>query len=1081
MGPRMNEHSISSDMTSDTSVLYELSLAAGESLDLKANCDHFIKTLMARKDFSYASVWVKGKFLRNSAGWERQEEIDPRSFFLVYANPLHRVREKFLPPDHPIFSRLEGKEAFLISSSEKNFSKIITEKDVRKGVFAVFALGKLGLLKLLSLTQEKPFTVEELNRLQNVIAKFAISLEGCLAHESLIHEISERKQAEEKHRRSEEMERRLAHENAFIAEIGRIISSTLDIGEVYERFAEEVRRLISFDRIVIDLIRAEKKQFTIAYITGIEIPGRRAGDTFPLIGSDNEYLMRSRSGLLLQAEGEAEVAAQYPILLPTYRAGFQSFMSVPLISKDRVTGGLHFRSLKPYAYTDLDLKLAERVGTQIAGAIANAQLFIEQKKTEEALSMERLRFRTLSESAPFGMVLIDGEGKFIYVNPKFKELFGYDSRDIPDGRAWFRNAYPDPEDRHRVIAAWIQDLESFNPGERRPRTFTVICKDGTKKIVNFISVKLGTDENLVTCEDITHHKHAEEALRRSEEEAKRMAEENAIMAEIGRIIGSTLNIEDVYERFAEEVRRLIHFDRLSINIVDVGNQTITIAYAAGLGIEGRSQGDAFPMKGSVNEEIVQTRSSILIQTEDEREIADRFPTLLTTFQAGFRSLLSVPLISKDQVIGALHFRMIKPRAYTESDLRLGERVGTQIAGAIYNAQLFTERLSLQEQLRHSQKMEAIGRLAGGIAHDFNNLLTVISGYSQLSLSLLRGGEPLRENIAEIQRAADRAASLTRQLLAFSRRQILDMKLIDLNLIVQDLNKMLRRVIREDIELITVLDKDLWKVKSDPSQIEQVILNLAVNARDAMPKGGRLTIDTANTQLDTEYARSHVGVKPGPYVKLSIQDTGIGMSQEVIERAFEPFFTTKEKGKGTGLGLSTVYGIINQSEGTIWVRSEPHQGTTFEIYLPRATEAEKTFTSHSDSTPRLQGSESILLVEDEEAVRVLARKTLQDFGYRILEAANGEEVLRVIQTHREKIHLLLTDVVMPGMNGREVAERLSPLFPEMKVLYMTGYADTAIVHHGILKPGTALLLKPFNPDALVRKVREVLDKKPGTPE
>jgi PAS domain S-box-containing protein len=867
----------------------------------------------------------------------------------------------------------------------------------------------------------------------------------------------------------------LAHENAVIAEIGRIISSTLDIGEVYEGFAEEVRKIISFDRIVIDIILHEKNQFTIAYITGIEIPGRRVGDSFPLTRSDNEYLMKSRSGLLLQAEEEEEVVANYPILLPTYRAGFQSLMSVPLISKDQVIGGLHFRSLKPFAYTDLDLRLAERVGTQIAGAIANAQLFIEHKQTEEALSLERLRFRTLSEAAPFGMMLIDPEGRFIYVNPKFRELFGYDLDDTSDGRTWFRKIYPEPDYRHEVIAAWIQDLSRSHPGERRPRTFTVTCKDGTQKIIIFISVRLATGENLVTCEDITQHKRAEEALRSSEEEAKRMAQENAIMAEIGRIITSTLTIEDVYERFAEEVRKLIHFDRLAINIVDAKNETITIAYAAGLNIDDRLQGNVFSLKGSANEDLIRTRSAILIQTEDEQEVARSFPTLLSTFQAGFRSLLSVPLISKDQVIGALHFRALKPRAYTETDIRLAERVGTQVAGAIYNAQLFTERLSLQEQLRHSQKMEAIGRLAGGIAHDFNNLLTVISGYSQLSLSLLRQDEPLAENLAEIQRATERATALTRHLLAFSRRQILDMRLTDLNHIVQDLDKMLRRVIGEDIELTTVLARDLWKVKLDPSQIEQVILNLAVNARDAMPKGGRLTIETANAQLGPEIVRSHVGVKPGSYVKLSIRDTGIGMSQEVIERVFEPFFTTKEKGKGTGLGLSTVYGIVIQSGGTIWVRSEPGQGATFEIHFPRTTETEETFIPRSVPVRRLLGSETILLVEDEEAVRVLARKTLQSFGYRVLEAINGEEALRVVAKGRDKIHLLLTDVVMPGMSGREVAERLSPLFPGLKILYMTGYADTAIVHHGILEPGTALLLKPFKPDGLAQKVREVLDK------
>ena len=449
---------------------------------------------------------------------------------------------------------------------------------------------------------------------------------------------------------------------------------------------------------------------------------------------------------------------------------------------------------------------------------------------------------------------------------------------------------------------------------------------------------------------------AEGVLRMGEEAAKRSAYENALIAEIGRIIGSTLTIEDVYERFAEEVRRIIFFDRISINIVDLKTNVVTVPYISGVPVPDREKGSVFPLPGTAAETVVRTRRSLLIQASGEAEVLNRFPGHLPTFRAGLRSMMMVPLISKDQVIGVLSFLSKKPRAYTELDLKLGENIASQVAGAIANAQLFAEReraeiakTSLEEQLRQSQKMEAIGRLAGGIAHDFNNLLTVISGYSQLSLSTLREGNPLRDNILEIQRATERAAALTRQLLAFSRRQVLNLRVIDLNLIVQDLDKMLRRVIGEDIELVTLLARDLWKITSDPSQTEQVILNLAVNARDAMPKGGRLFVETSNAELDQECSRSHVGLKPGAYVKLLIRDTGVGMSFEVQERVFEPFFTTKEKGKGTGLGLSTVYGIIKQSGGNIWVHSEPGQGTTFEIYLPKAEETEQSFK------PRVGGS------------------------------------------------------------------------------------------------------------------------------
>jgi len=384
--------------------------------------------------------------------------------------------------------------------------------------------------------------------------------------------------------------------------------------------------------------------------------------------------------------------------------------------------------------------------------------------------------------------------------------------------------------------------------------------------------------------------------------------------------------------------------------------------------------------------------------------------------------------------------------------------------------------SMEEQLRQSQKMEAVGRLAGGVAHDFNNLLTAISGYSDLLLHRLPAYSTLRRNVEEIRKAGDRAAALTRQLLAFSRRQVLQPKVLDLNTVVTNMGQMLHRLIGEDIELATDLSPSLSLVKADPGQIEQVIVNLAVNARDAMPDGGRITIATADADLSHAYAAAHPEVRPGPHVLLSVADTGHGMSDETQAHLFEPFFTTKERGKGTGLGLATVYGIVQQSGGHIRVNSATNRGSTFLIYLPRV-EAPEDSAQTGDRPPLPHpspGTETILLAEDEDVVRQLAREILSGNGYKVLDAGNGREALLISEAHRGEIHLLLTDVVMPKMSGRELTERIRPLRPGLRILYMSGYTDDAILRHGVLEDGIPFLQKPFTPEELARKVREVLD-------
>ncbi|HKC66514.1 MAG TPA: PAS domain S-box protein, partial [Pyrinomonadaceae bacterium] len=570
-----------------------------------------------------------------------------------------------------------------------------------------------------------------------------------------------------------------------------------------------------------------------------------------------------------------------------------------------------------------------------------------------------------------------------FVSDYVEQMLGYSVEEwLKTPNFWLSIVHPDDRERVGRTAA-----EDFARGQSSgPLEFRWVTKDGHIVWVeaNYVVVKGDKGQSLglrgITT-DISEQKQAEEALRQSEERYRLL--------------------------FARNPQPMWVFDLETLSFLEVNDAAI--------------------------HHYGYSREEFLTMTIKDIRPPENVPNLLANLSGG------APLYEE---AGVWRHRK-KDGTIIDVEITAHELTFYGRETQLVLASDVTERRLLEEQLRQSQKMEAIGQLAGGVAHDFNNLLTAITGYSDLAMRKLQREDPLQRNLEEIKRAGDRAASLTRQLLAFSRKQILQSTVLVINSVVSELEKMLRRLIGEDVDLKTVLEPQLGSIKADPGQIEQIIMNLVVNARDAMPQGGKLTIETENVYLDETYARRHRGVTPGHYVMLAVSDTGTGMDAATQARIFEPFFTTKEQGKGTGLGLSTVYGIVKQSGGNIWVYSEVGQGTTFKVYLPRVDEEAQEYKRTIETEELLQGTETILLAEDEEIVRQLAREILETYGYRVLEAANGGAALLICEREKEPIDLLITDVVMPEMSGRQLAARLSRLRPEMKVLYMSGYTDNAI--------------------------------------
>jgi two-component system cell cycle sensor histidine kinase/response regulator CckA len=701
------------------------------------------------------------------------------------------------------------------------------------------------------------------------------------------------------------------------------------------------------------------------------------------------------------------------------RLGLHSFLVVALRAHGRAMGVISLGRFRPEAppFEENDRELAQNLADHASLAIENGQLYQaartarrEAEQAEEAVRRSEATHLFFFESSPLATFIFDVESlRIVAANAAASELYGYSREEL---LALGLDDLRAPEDRAQLAQALLATHDAVVVGTARHRR-----KDGRIIHVegrNHLTSLGGRPVRYVVVLDQTGRHEAEAAKLESE----------------GRLQRTIDNMMEGYTILGHDLRYL-YVNRVAAQQARLEKEQLL----------GRTPMELYPnFEASGMYALLQRciHERAPVQVEEELTLAD-----------GHKVHFEVNVQPTPEGLAILSIDTTERRRAAEA------------------------RESLEEQLRQSQRMDAVGRLAGGVAHDFNNILSIIIGYGECLLRDLAAGDPRRADMLEIQSAAERAAQLTKQLLLFSRQQVLELRVLDLNAVIGGIEKMLRRVLGEDLELCVVLGPGLGRIRADQGNIEQVIMNLVVNARDAMPSGGRLTMETADVSLDEVFVRAHLDTEPGPYVMLAVTDTGVGMDKATRLRVFDPFFTTKERGKGTGLGLSTVFGIVRQLGGGIFVYSEPGRGTTFKVYLPRS-EGEVDSPRSPSPTVSLHGTETILLVEDDEAVRAVARRILERTGYRVIVAQDTADALRLPEHTLEPVHLLLTDLVMPGMSGVELATRLMARWPELKVLYMSGYTDGSIVSHGVSQRGASFLQKPFTSEQLGRKLRSVLD-------
>jgi two-component system cell cycle sensor histidine kinase/response regulator CckA len=694
----------------------------------------------------------------------------------------------------------------------------------------------------------------------------------------------------------------------------------------------------------------------------------------------------------------------------------------------------------------------------------------EQKRAEEALRRSEELYRGMVEGSPDGIVLVDGEARILQANRRMAELLGYRAPGDLIGKVGLELL---AEKQTLQIAPLME--RTFREGRGPSVEVAVNRADGTVIDVEVCAVIIADGPSgpgaVVTVHDITERKTAEQTLRASNRALR-------LLSEVNRAVTTASEEADVLKRVCEIITEVGQLPLAWVGFArdDATRRVEPVASAGGAaGYLDRisvSWADVEAGNGPVGKALRSGRT-VAMPTLD----SSFFPWRETAAAFGLRSVIAIPVpIGQTPVRTVLSIYAREPQPFFPEEIEVLEDLARSLGSGLDVLRERKARREAEKRSQRAQRLEAVGRLAGGIAHDFNNMLAVITGCAEFLLEGTALGDPRREDMLEIRKAAQRSVRLTQQLLAFSRRQILMPEVLNLDEVVRDVESMLRRVIGEDITLVTVPAGDLRPVHVDRSQMEQVLMNLAVNARDAMPRGGALTIETANMALDSRVAAPKCSTPPGWYVLLTVSDTGTGMTEEVRERLFEPFFTTKDMDKGTGLGLATIHGIVEQSGGRVWVESEVGLGTTFHIALPAFEGAPEAPEKRPSSWRPLRTTVklTVLLVEDEAPVRAVVLRLLESAGFDVLVASNGIEALEVSERHEGPIHLLLTDVVMPRMGGRELAAELGRVRPETRVLFMSGYTDDATLRDGLLDGDTAFIAKPFTRAALTAKVCEVLE-------